>query len=133
MSDGRKSCLGVFFLLLALALAVLGVFSGGIGSLVNAFGGDAALDLRTGAILGIGSFVFFFSVAIYLFIKVRDWAWIPMILSTLYAVLPDIILGPEDDILLLVLGGVVSALLAWRRDKSRKKKAEQGAADLLEG
>ncbi len=132
MSDGRKSCLGVFFLLLALALAVLGVFSGGIGSLVNAFGGDAALDLRVGAILGIGAFVFFFSISLYLFIKVRDWAWIPMILSTLYAVLPDIILGPEDDILLLVLGGVVSALLAWRRDKSGKRKAEQVAADLLE-
>ncbi len=133
MSDGRKSCLGVFFLLLALTLAVFGVFSGGIGSLVNAFGGDAALDLRVGAILGIGAFVFCFAISLYLFITVRDWAWIPMILSTLYAVLPDIILGPEDDILLLVLGGVVSALLAWQRDRSGKKKAEQAAADLLEG
>ena len=49
MSDGRKSCLGFGFLILALTLAGFSVLAGGIGSLVSGVGGNpSGLILKPG-------------------------------------------------------------------------------------
>jgi len=126
MSDTQKSCLGFFFLFSAILLAVLGVFSGGLGSLITWLGGETyGINLRTGSMLGIGAFAFFFVLSLYSFIKIKNWAWMPAIFGTLWAVLPDIILGPEDDIAIVLLGAAISGFLAWRQNKKLEAKLEQ--------
>jgi hypothetical protein len=118
MSDTAKSCLGFFFLFSAITLAVLGVFSGGLGSLISWLGGESyGINLRTGSMIGIGAFAFFFVLSIYSFIKIKNWAWFPAIFGALYAVLPDIILGPEDDIGIVLLGAAISGIITWRQNK----------------
>jgi hypothetical protein len=67
--------------------------------------------------LSIGTFVFFFAISIYWFLKIRDYSWFPAIAAGIYTIVPDLILGPEDDILVLILGGVISGLLAYRKEK----------------
>ena len=122
LSDGVKSCLGVGFVLAALALAVISLVAGGVGSIVNWLGGESfGLDLRTGTIIGVGVFVFFFVLAVYMFISVRDYSWFPAIFSGLYAIVPDLILGPQDDFLAMIAGVVISGFLAWRRQKGLAK------------
>ena len=116
MDDSKKTCLGFGFLIAAIVIAVLAILGGGIGSFVNWIGGDAfGINLKTGAILGIGAFAFFFVISLYLFVTIKNWAWLPVIFSTVYAVLPDIILGPEDDAVVLVIGALISGFLAYRR------------------
>ncbi len=119
LSDGKKGCLGFVFLAIAIFISVLTILSGGIGSIIGSFGGDTWLSLRSGTILAIGIFSFFFMISIYWFIKIKNYAWLPMIFSTLYAVLPDIILGPEDDIGALILGTILSGVMAWRQNKKK--------------
>jgi len=50
---------------------------------------------------------------LYFFISIREWSWIPAILGVVYAILPDLIIGPQDDIAALVLGVVVSGGLNY--------------------
>jgi hypothetical protein len=118
MSDGSKSCLGFGFLILALTLAGISVIAGGISSLVSRFAGEAVgFDLKTGMYLAIGVFVLFTLIALVFFISVRNWAWFPAIFGGVYAVMPDLIFGPEDDAVALLLGVVLSGLLAFVRDR----------------
>ena len=125
MSDGRKSCLGFGFLFLALVLAGLSVFAGGIGSLVSRVGGEAVgFDLKTGMFLAIGVFILLAFVALAFFISVRDWSWFPAIFGGVYAMMPDLIFGPEDDVLALVAGVLISGLLAYVKDKRGKKNVD---------
>lgn len=125
MSDTGKSCLGFTFLFVAIALALLAVFAGGLGSIVTWLGGDSfGINFKSGAIIGIGSFTFFFALSVYFFIKTKDLSWLPAILGTLYAVLPDLLAGSLDDIVALLLGTVLSGFLSWRSNR-RQKKAEQ--------
>jgi hypothetical protein len=122
MSDGRKSCLGFGFLFLALVLAGLSVFTGGIGSLVSRVSGESVgFDLKTGMFLAVGVFVVLALVALGFFISVRDWSWFPAIFGGVYAIMPDLILGPEDDVLALVAGVAISGLLAYLKDKRGQK------------
>jgi len=106
MKDSHRSCLGFIFILLALGL--------GIGAAV---GGWMGADFRAGIILGIGTFIFFCVIAGYFFLQIKDWSWIPAIASGIYLLLPDLILGPEDDFLIMLLGGLISVFLAWRKNK----------------
>lgn len=128
MSDGKKSCLGFVFLIGALALAVLALIAGGIGEVVNYLGGNSfGVGIRSGLILGVGAFIFFFVVAVYLFVTIRNFSWFPAIAAGVYAVLPDLIIGPEDDIVVLILGGLISGLLAWRQTRGVEgKKLDAG-------
>lgn len=128
MSDGKKSCLGFVFLIGALALAVLALIAGGIGEVVNYLGGNSfGVGIRSGLILGVGAFIFFFVVAVYLFVTIRNFSWFPAIAAGVYAVLPDLIIGPEDDIVVLILGGLISGLLAWRQTRGAEgKKLDAG-------
>ena len=120
ISDGKKGCIGFLFLGFAIVISFLTIFSGGIGSIISSFGGEAWLSLRSGTILAVGTFAFFFVISIYWFIKIKNYAWLPMIFSTLYAVLPDIILGPEDDIGALFLGVILSGAMSWRQNRKAK-------------
>lgn len=125
MSDTSKSCLGFTFLFMALALALLAIFAGGLASVVTWLGGDSfGLNFKSGAIIGAGAFVFFFALSVYFFIKTNDLSWLPAIIGTLYAVLPDLLAGPQDDIGALLLGTLISGFLFWRGNR-RQKKAEK--------
>ena len=106
MTDRRRSCLGFVFLFASLILAVVALIGGWIG-----------WDFRTGAILSIGFFAFFAVLAAYMFITIRDYAWLPAVFGGLYAVLPDLMAGPTDDVVALLLGAVISGVWSWRRGK----------------
>ena len=75
MTDGRRSCLGFIFLGASFVLAFIALFGGWIGG-----------DFRTGAILSGGFFAFFLAVAAYMFITIRDYAWLPAVFGGLYTV-----------------------------------------------
>jgi len=109
MSDTKKSCLGLVFIVAAVVLGVAALVAGSIG-----------MDLRRGAIVGVATFVFFFTIAAYLFLKINNWGMLPVIAGMVYTILPDVILGPEDDLLAVLLGAVISAVLAWRSQRSKK-------------
>lgn len=129
MSDGRKSCLGFVFLILGLGLAVLSLVAGGVGELVKVFGIESIFDFKTGLYLAIGVFVVLFVAAMVMFISIRDWTWLPAIFGGVYTILPDLILGPEDDIVALVTGVVLSGLLNYvtnKRAVGRSRPEELG-------
>ncbi len=114
MKDGTKSCLGFTFLILGLILAVVSLFAGGVGELVTFLGGDSlGINLKVGLYIAIGVFVVLFAAAIVMFVSVRDWAWIPAILGGVYAILPDLMIGPQDDIFAVIGGVLLSAALNY--------------------
>ena len=114
MKDGTKSCLGFTFLILGLILAVVSLFAGGVGELVTFLGGDSlGINLKVGLYIAIGVFVVLFAAAIAMFVSVRDWAWIPAILGGVYAILPDLMVGPQDDIFAVIGGVLLSAALNY--------------------
>ncbi len=119
MSDGKKSCLGFGFLILGLVLAAASLLVGGIGQLVESLGGNAAgISLRTSLYIAAGVFLVLFAAAIYFFASIKDWTWLPAIAGGVYAVLPDLILGPEDDAAAMVAGVALSGLLSWLRSRN---------------
>ncbi|HEX9595247.1 MAG TPA: hypothetical protein VF982_00075 [Anaerolineales bacterium] len=107
MRDGTRACLGFVFLAAALVLAALF----GIGGWV--LGGDAG----AGFMAALATFAIFAVAAMYMFISIKDYAWIPAVLGGVYAILPDLLIGPADDAVVLVAGVVISALVAWRRGR----------------
>lgn len=107
MRDGTRACLGFVFLAAALVLAVLF----GIGGWV--LGGDAG----SGFAVALATFAIFAVAAAYMFISIKDYAWIPAVLGGVYAILPDLLIGPADDAVVLVAGVVISAVIAWRRGR----------------
>lgn len=107
MSDRNRVLLGFGLLIVAL-----------MGAAVVGLGGWIGRDFQTGAILGAATFVFFGALATYHFIKIRDWAWLPAVAGGLYAVLPDLVAGPADDIGAILLGAALSGLISWRRGKN---------------
>ncbi|MBN1231250.1 MAG: hypothetical protein JXA19_05260 [Anaerolineales bacterium] len=122
MTDSKRSCLGILSMLAALVFSVLILVAGGFGALIKWMGGNFLwLDLRVGTILAVAIFLFFSCIAIYMFVKVKDYSWFPMILSGLYAILPDLIFGSNDDILVLILGAGISSMMAWRNNKKTGK------------
>lgn len=70
-------------------------------------------------------FVIFFGGAIVTLFSVKDIsvfsASFPYLFSTLYAVLPDAILGPFDDTVILGVGAALSYILEIRRNPSSPK------------
>lgn len=124
MSDGWKTCFGFGFLILGLTLAGISLVAGGIGELVTFLGGDAiGIDLRTGFYIAVGVFVVLFLAAMAFFISIRNWAWLPAIAGGVYAVVPDLILGPEDDVVAMLVGVLGSGLLAYFQSRREQKMA----------
>ena len=115
MSDTRKTCFGFGFLIMAVGLAVLALVLGGIGSAVEALGG---LNLETGAIAGLIAFAVSALLAVYLFFQVKNLSWLPIIISGVYTILPDFLPGPADDAAALIVGALLSGILAWRQQKN---------------
>ena len=119
MSDTRKTCLGFIFLIVAVGIAVLALVLGGIGSAVEALGGSLfGLNLETGAIVGLVAFAVSAILAVYMFFQVKNLAWLPIIISGVYTILPDILAGAVDDAAALILGAIISGLLVRRQQKS---------------
>ena len=122
MSDSKKSCLGFAALILGLGLAVVSLLAGGIGELVTFLGGDSlGVNLKSGGIVAGVMFGLLFLSAIYFFISLRDWSWLPAIAGGVYAVLPDLILGPEDDVIAMAAGVGISGLLSYLQSRRDKK------------
>ena len=118
MSDGKKSCLGFLFLIAALVLAGLVLIIGGFDAMISWLGGESfGLSVKTTTVIAFVIFMIFFAISLIMFISIRDWSWLPAIAGGVYTILPDLILGPEDDIIAMVLGVVISGLLAWRKGK----------------
>ena len=118
MSDGKKSCLGFLFLIAGLVLAGLVLIIGGFDAVISWLGGESfGLSVKTATLIAAAIFVIFFAISLVMFISIRDWSWLPAIAGGVYTILPDLILGPEDDIIAMVLGVVISGLLAWRKGK----------------
>ena len=107
MKDGTRACLGFVFLAAALVLAVLF----GIGGWV--IRGDAGSGLS----VALATFAIFAAAAATMFITIKDYAWIPAVIGGIYAILPDLLIGPGDDAVVLVAGVVISGLIAWRRGR----------------
>ena len=125
MSDGWKTCFGFGFLILGLTLAVISLLAGGIGELVTFFGGDAmGISLRTGFYIAVGVFVVLFLAAIGFFISIRNWTWLPAIAGGIYAVVPDLILGPEDDAAAILTGVLASGVLAYLKSRHEQNQAQ---------
>lgn len=110
MSDGKRSCFGFVFLTAAL------VFSAVFG-----IGGWVGQDFRTGLTLSLGVFAFFAALSAYFFITIKDYAWLPAVLGGLYAILPDLFLGPSDDIVVMLAGTVISGIWSWRKNRRISK------------
>lgn len=108
MKDGTRACLGFVFLAAALVLAA----AFGIGSWALA---GASAGLNTALI----TFAIFAALAVYMFVSIKDYAWIPAILGGVYAILPDLLLGPIDDTIVLVASLIVSGLMSWRRGRGK--------------
>jgi hypothetical protein len=118
MSDGRKSCLGFVFLIIGMLAAIGLLVVGGTDALLKFIGGDGlGFDLKTGAIVAGIVFILFFALALVMFISIKDLSWLPAIVGGVYTVLPDLIVGPEDDVVALVLGVAISGFLAYRQQK----------------
>jgi hypothetical protein len=114
--------LGFGFLIAALVLAGAAIFVGGLDALIDGFasifrGESFHLNVTTALGIGIGIFILLSTIALIFFLSVRNWYWLPAILGGVYTIMPDLIFGPEDDILALALGVLASGLLAWRRER----------------
>ena len=119
MSDTRKTCLGFIFLIAAVGIAILSLVLGGVGSAVERLGGSLfGLNLETGATVGLVAFAVSALLAVYMFFQVKNLSWLPIIISGIYAILPDILPGPADDAAALIVGAILSGLLAWRQQKA---------------
>ena len=130
MSDGWKTCFGFSFLILGLVLALLSVMAGGLGELVESLGGNAwGIDLDLGIKIAAVVFVILFVAAIAFFISIREWTWLPAIAGGIYAVVPDLIFGPEDDALAILAGVLASGILTQLKSR-REKKMDQARSEL---
>ena len=119
MSDTRKTCLGFIFMIAAVTIAIAALLLGGVGSAVEELGGSLfGLNLKSGAIIGFVAFAVSALLAVYMFFQVKNLSWLPTIIAGVYAILPDIMVGPTDDAVALVLGAVLSGLLAWRQQRN---------------
>lgn len=109
MGDGKKTCLGFVLLISAFVF-------GFVAYLI----GWNQIDSRSGLIIGISVFLFLGSIAGYTLYRVDSWAWVPLIVSIGYAIVPDIILGPADDFAAILLGALITGLLSWRKENKSK-------------
>lgn len=131
MSDGKKSCLGFAALVLGLGLAIVSILAGGVGQLVTALGGNSlGLNIKSGLIAGLVIFGILFFVAIYFFIRIKDYSWFPAIAAGIYAVVPDIIQGPQDDFIVM-LGGVILSVI-WEIFENRHERKMAAREDRPE-
>ena len=117
MNDRRRSCLGLIFLSASFILALVALLWGWIG-----------WDLRTGAILSGAFFSIFVVLAAYMFMTIRDYAWLPAVFGGIYAILPDLFVGPADDLGVLALGALISGIWSWRR--SKREQSEKIPQDI---
>jgi len=125
MSDGWKTCFGFSFLILGLVLALLSVMAGGLGEWVESLGGNAwGIDLDWGVKVAAGVFIILFVAAIVFFASIREWTWLPAIAGGIYAVMPDLIFGPEDDALAILAGVLASGILAQLKSRRERKMAQ---------
>lgn len=123
MNDGRKTCLGFAFLIMGLILAVVSVLVGGVGEMVKWFGGESQINFQIGLYVAIAIFAILFIAAFVMFVSVKDWAWLPAILGGVYAILPDLIAGPTDDLGAVIFGAVISVALNYFTEQRRKQSA----------
>lgn len=111
MTDNDKSCLAAALFIFALFFPLVALAIGWIG-----------WDFKTGAYAALITFGVLAIPAAILFLTVRNpSAWVsslPLLLGTLYTILPDALLGGVDDGAVFSLGALLSFLLWRRKDAS---------------
>lgn len=111
MSDSSKSCLSIIFFTSAFLLPMLGFA-----------GGWAIWDLKTGTEIALIIFGFFFLAAIITLLLVKRPSWLiiclPFVVGFLYTIIPDPLLGPFDDTLMMLIGSVLTFIL-WKKRQPR--------------
>ena len=109
MTDNDKSCLAVALFSFALIFPVAALGIGWLG-----------WDFQTGALAGLITLAILALPAATLFLSVRKpsgWvASLPILLSMLYTILPDAVLGGLDDGAVFSIGALLSFLLWRKRD-----------------
>ncbi len=107
-SDIKKACSGSFLFIGGLIFALIGLVVGWL-----------AWDLKTGLIVAGVIFGAFLAASSITFLKIGDpsavVASLPMALSLLYNIGPDIP-GPVDDSIVQVIGGALTFFMWKRRD-----------------
>jgi hypothetical protein len=136
MNDMVRSCLGVVLLFVSIGIALFTLFFATAAAVFLQIGGTDISGLQVPTLAGIGIAALIFLFAVYLFVSIRDYSWlsvtIPGVLSGLYAVLPDLLTGqPTDDIVVLIAGAGLSAMLAWRKQQRETTAAIEAGESLL--
>lgn len=116
MSDRAKIIIALVLFVAALLLPLLSFLLGWYYA-----------DVGTGLIIAAIAFVILFAAAFLFLIRIRDLtvfsSSLPYLFGTLYAILPDAIIGPFDDASVLGVGMVLSYILEIRRNPSAPKWA----------
>ncbi len=111
MSDRIKVWLAIVGFLAALVLPVVALALGW-----------ASRDFKTGAIAGGLVFLVLFGVAIWFSLSIARPslvnAALPFLFSAVYAVVPDVLLGPVDDAAVVTVGGLITAFQWYRSRKN---------------
>ena len=137
MSDMVRSCLGVVLLFVSIGIALIVLFFATFVAIWLQLTGNDLGSIQIPSLAGFGVAALFFIIAIYLFVSIRDYSWlsvtIPGVISGLYAILPDLLTGqPTDDIVVLLAGAGLSALLAWRKRQQEVATAIATSDNLLQ-
>lgn len=80
--------------------------------------GWSQADLETGAVAAVITFAITLVIVFLLLLTMRRHNWfsasLPVLMGAIYSLLPDIILGPADDAVVLS-GGAVMSFILWLR------------------
>ena len=110
MTDKTKTCLSTFLYLSMFVLPIVSLAVGWIG-----------WDFRTGAIAALVTFAVCFLLAGLVLATIKELSWIsvslPFSLSIVYAVLPDFIIGPFDDAVVMTAGALMTFGLWVRKQR----------------
>jgi hypothetical protein len=107
-NDQAKGCLSCLFLVLGFSLPVAGFAMG-----------QQQWDAQTGVTIAGVVFIFFMLMAVITAFSIQKPPWfitfLPVLSGIIYAIAPDFIPLPLDDILVTGIGGFFSFILALKR------------------
>lgn len=114
MTDQRKTCLSVLAYFSMIILPAVGFLIGWIG-----------WDIRRGIITALILFTIFFLLGGGFLATVKKLSWfavsLPLIVATIYTILPDFLPGPIDDTIVMTTGAMFTFTL-WLRKQPETPK-----------